>query len=164
MRFFGPSSRHLELIPVKEIRLLILAVWLFILGMSQGVAQTSDSSTCGKSPKVLHIFSEEIKLGKGIAHEQLRGEIERVLKRNRWPRTYLTMTSISGPRESWSLTAYDSFEDWEKDQQAAQRNTALMAELTPLLEKEGEYITSAYSVVAVCRQDLSRDFDSIKVP
>jgi hypothetical protein len=106
-------------------------------------------------PKVLQIFREEVKTGKGAAHVKVeKGFVAAAAKAN-WPTHYLAMTTVTGPSEAWFLTGYPSFAAWEKDRDDTDKNTALTAELDRLIEKDGELLTNGRSLVAFLREDLS---------
>jgi hypothetical protein len=47
----------------------------------------------------------------------------------KWPTYYLGLDSLSGKVRSIFLTGYDSFETWEKDMHAQQKNPKLAAAL-----------------------------------
>jgi hypothetical protein len=106
-------------------------------------------------PKVLQIFREEVKAGKGAAHVKVEKGFVAAFARANWPTHYLALTAITGPSEVWFLTGYASFADWEKDRGDTDKNTALTAELDRLIEKDGEVLSSTQSLVAVLREDLS---------
>ena len=73
-----------------------------------------------------------------------------------WPTHYLAMTTVTGPSEAWFLTGYPSFAAWEKDRNDTDKNKALTADLDRLIEKDGELLTNARSLVAILREDSER--------
>ena len=106
-------------------------------------------------PKVLQIYREEVKAGKGAAHVKVEKGFVAAMARANWPTHYLAMTAVTGPSEAWFLTGYPSFAAWEKDRDDTDKNTALTAELDRLVEKDGELLTNGRSLVAFLREDLS---------
>jgi hypothetical protein len=106
-------------------------------------------------PKVLQIYREEVKAGKGAAHLKVEKSFVAAFARANWPSNYLAMTAVTGPSEAWFLTGYASFAAWEKDRNDTDKNKALTAEMDRLLEKDGELLTNTRSLVAVLREDLS---------
>jgi hypothetical protein len=108
-------------------------------------------------PLVLQIFREEVKYGKGTAHEKNEAAFVAAFKRAKWPTTYLAAASLTGPAEAWFLTGYDSFEAWEKDNMAGEKATALQAELAQLGEKDAEYVSNGRSIVLFHRADLDNN-------
>ena len=139
---------------MKKTLFLLCAIGVLLCGAAQALAQATGSMPPGP-PKVLQIFREDVKVGKGAAHEKLEAAYAQAFKKAKWPTTYLALSSVTGPGEVWFLVPYDSFEAWEKDQQAAEKNAALMAELTKLGEKEGEFVSGGRSIAAIYREDLS---------
>lgn len=107
------------------------------------------------APKVMQIYREELKPGKGPAHAKVEPGFARAFAKANWPFYYVAMQSITGPVEVWFLTAYDSYASWQKDRQAAEATPALLAELDRLSEKDGELLSGYRSIVAVYREDLS---------
>jgi len=105
-------------------------------------------------PKVLQIYREEVKPGKGPAHEKVEAGWPRAFAKAAWPTHYLAMTSMTGPAEAWFAVGFDSYGAWEKDTKATEANTALSAELDKLSVADAECISGARSIVALRREDL----------
>ncbi len=152
-----------------------------LMGVTSAVAQTepqsqtptqkqqaaqpqASASMPGHPPKVLTIFREEVKVGKGPAHEKFEAGFVQASRKAKWPTHYLAMTSMSGTNEAWFITPYDSFEAWEQDTQATEKNAAFTSELDQLGEKDAEFINSGRNIVAVYRDDLSYHANEMKVP
>ena len=106
-------------------------------------------------PKVLQIYREEVKTGKGAVHLKVEKGFVAASARANWPTHYIAMTAITGPSEAWFLTGFPSFAAWEKDRDDTAKNKAFSAELDTLFEKDGELLTNMRSLVAVLREDLS---------
>lgn len=106
-------------------------------------------------PKILQIYREEVKPGKGPAHEKVEAGWPAAFAKANWPTTYLALTSMTGPSEAWFITGFDSFAAWEKDAKAVEGNKALSAELDALTEKDGELLSGGSGVVLSHREDLS---------
>ena len=106
-------------------------------------------------PKVLQIFREEVKPGKGAAHEKVEAGWPRAFAKANSPTHYTAMVSISGPSEAWFAAGFESFAAWEKDQKFNEGNAALQAELNQLSAKDGELLSNLRSIVATYREDLS---------
>ncbi len=136
---------------MKKFLILILAMGVALGAASSLLAQ--EKAPMGP-PKVLQIFREEVKYGRGSAHEKNEAAYVAAFKRAKWPTTYLAVASLTGPGEAWFLTGYDSFEAWEKDNKAAEKATALQAELAQLGEKDAEYVSNGRSIAAFHRADL----------
>jgi hypothetical protein len=105
---------------------------------------------------VLQITREYTKPGKsGIAHEKTESAFVQAMARAKWPTHYLGMTSLSGKSRALFLTPYASFEAWEKDNLATEKNTALAAALDRADVADGELLESVDQGVFVYREDLS---------
>jgi hypothetical protein len=115
---------------------------------TDAVAQTSGP------PKLLWIFVEEIKPGKGSAHERVEAGYAQAF-RDAKTTPYLAMTSITGRSEVWFVTAFDSYEAWEKETQSIEKNAKLTAALARLDEQDAPFRTNQRSLVARYREDLS---------
>ena len=82
-------------------------------------------------PKVLLIMREYTKPGKaGAVHDKAESAFVQAFARAKWSTThYFGMTSLSGKSRALFFTPYESFEAWEKDAQATEKNAALSAAL-----------------------------------
>ncbi len=138
---------------MKKFLVLILAMGVALGAAGSLLAQEKPAMG---PPKVLQIFREEVKFGKGSAHEKNEAAFADVFKRAKWPTTYLAISSMTGPSEAWFLVGYDSFEALEKDNQATEKATAFQAEQTRLLEKDAEFVSGGRGIVLFHREDLSR--------
>jgi hypothetical protein len=132
----------------------------FLLGLSlvatvgymTAMAQESSQSL----PKVLQITREYTKPGKaGMAHEKTESAFVQAMTRAKWPTHYLGITSLSGKQRALFLTYYASFEAWEKDNAAVEKDTALSAALERASVADGELLDSIDQGVYVFRDELS---------
>ena len=121
------------------------------------IAMAQESSQEGASiPKVLQITREYTKPGKsGMVHERSESAFVQAMTRAKWPTHYLGMTSLSGKNRALFLTSYASFEAWEKDNLAVEKNTTLNAALDRALMADGELLDSEDQGVFFFRDDLS---------
>jgi hypothetical protein len=105
-------------------------------------------------PKVLQIFREEVKPGKGPAHQKWETGWPKAFAKANWPTNYLAMTSVTGPSEAWFLTGYESFAAWQKDRENMDKSP-LKSEDERLTQGDGEFLSGHRSIVAAHREDLS---------
>jgi hypothetical protein len=121
------------------------------------IAAAQENPQAGVSiPKVLQIFREYTKPGKsGMVHEKTESAFVQAMTRAKWPTHYLAMTSLSGKSCALFLTHYASFEAWEKDNVATEKNTALAAALDRAAVVDGELLDSVDSGAFIFRDDLS---------
>jgi hypothetical protein len=142
---------------MKRNLLTVLAVWLVLSAALPALAQE------GAPPKVIQIFREEVKPGKGAAHEKVEVGWPRAFAKANSPTHYLALTSVSGPTEAWFIAGYDSLAAWEKDTQNNDKNPALSAELQRLSAEDGDLLSSVRSVVATYQPDMSYRANGINI-
>jgi len=120
-------------------------------------APPQDQAPTGSTPpRVLVIQREFVKPGKsGTAHEKTESAFVQALTRAKWPTHYLAVQSMSGKPRVLFLTSFDSYEAWEKDFQATEKNTVLSAALDRADEADGALLDSADEAVLTYNADLS---------
>ena len=107
-------------------------------------------------PKVLQITREFTKPGKaGMVHDKAESAFVQAMARAKWPTHYIGMTSLSGKQRALFLTQYESFEAWEKDAAAVEKNAALSASLDRAGMADGELLDSIDQGVFVFNEELS---------
>ena len=90
------------------------------------MAQEAPATT--PPPKVLQVIREFVKPGKGgAAHEKGESAFVQAFARAKWPTHYFAATALTGRSRALFFIGYDSFEAWEKDSLATQKNAALSA-------------------------------------
>lgn len=109
-----------------------------------------------KPPKILTITREFVKPGKsGNAHEKTESMFVAAMAAAKWPTHYLAMDSVSGKPRSLFFTGYESFEAWEKDVRAVEKNATLSAALDRAIEADGALLDSVESSAFLFREDQS---------
>ncbi len=138
----------------------------FLLGLSClvggiGMAAAQDpSSGSMKPPKVLVLYREFLKPGKqGASHEKTESAFVQAVTKAKWAQHYFDVDSLSGRPRSLFLFPYDSFDAWEKDYLAGQKNPALGAQLDRAGVADGELLSDADSTVLSYREDQSLNAD-----
>ncbi len=133
-----------------------------LVGLTAGVALTCVAAAQEQSqgsmsiPKVLQITREFVKAGKaGMAHEKTESAFVQAMAHANWPTHYLAVTSLSGKSRALFLTRYASFEAWEKDSMAVERNAALSAALDHALMADGELLDSVDQGVFLFNGEMS---------
>lgn len=120
------------------------------------VAAQDKPQASSSIPKVLGITREYTKPGKaGMVHDKAESAFVQAMARAKWPTHYIGMTSLSGKSRALFLTQYESFEAWEKDNQAVAKNAALSASLDRALMADGELLDSVDQGVFVFNEELS---------
>jgi len=131
----------------------VLLLGSLVVG-SFGMAAAQEQSM--SPPKVLTVFREFVKPGKGGApHEKTESAFVQASVRAKWPTHYLAMNSVSGKPRALFFTAYDSFEAWEKDTKATEKNAAFSAALDRASVADGELLDSVDAGVWAYREDYS---------
>ncbi|MFY9531403.1 MAG: hypothetical protein WBC04_05690 [Candidatus Acidiferrales bacterium] len=91
----------------------------------------------------MQITREYTKPGKaGMVHDKTESAFVQAMTRAKWPTHYVAMTSLSGKQRALFLTQYASFEAWEEDSAAVEKNTALSAALDRASMADGELLDS----------------------
>jgi hypothetical protein len=134
---------------MKKMLLLIFAVCLFVSTALEARAQV------GPPPKVLSIFREEIKAGRGTAHAKLETGYVRALQKAKWPVYSLAMTATAGGTDAWFVSAYDSFAAMEKDRQNMDKNAQLSADFERLDGLDAEFRTGQRGVLCSLNEELT---------
>jgi len=107
-------------------------------------------------PKVLSVAREWVKPGKnGMPHEKTESAFVQAMTKAKWPTHYLAVESLSGKPRVLFLTPYDSFDAWEKDVKAAEKNEAFSAELDRANVADGELLSDVDQGMLMFREDLS---------
>lgn len=107
-------------------------------------------------PKVLTVTREFVKPGKGGAiHDKAESAFVQAFARAKWPTHYLAMNSVSGKPRVLFFTGYDSFEAWEKDVKAVDKNEALSGALDHAGVADGELLDSVDGGAWAYREDYS---------
>ena len=132
---------------------------LSLLAAGIGVASAQESGTMGP-PKVLVLYREYLKPGKqGASHEKTESAFVQAVTKAKWAQHYFAMDALSGRPRSLFLFPYDSFDAWEKDYQAGQKNPALAAQLDRAEVADGELLSDMDSTVLSYRPEQSLNAD-----
>jgi hypothetical protein len=120
-----------------------------------GVAAGQGSNMSGP-PKVLVVSREFVKPGKnGLEHEKTEGMFVEAMRKAKWPTYYFGLESLSGKNRALFLTGYDSFDAWEKDVAAEQKNPTLSAGLQRAYTADAPLLESFEQSVWMFREEES---------
>ena len=134
---------------MRKSLLLLFAICLFVSAAVEARAQA------GPPPKVLSIFREEIKAGRGSAHVKVEAGYVRAFQKVKWPIYSLAMTAAVGGTDAWFMTAYDSFAAMDKDRQSFNKDPQLAADFERLDALDADFRTGERSIVCVLNEELS---------
>lgn len=128
---------------MKKVIGLLLGALLLGGSVSLVFAQESqETSATTPPPKVLQVIREFTKPGRsGAIHERSESAFVQAFARAKWPTHYFAATSITGKNRALFFIPYESFEAWEKDNQAQQKNAALAAALDRASMADGDLLT-----------------------
>jgi hypothetical protein len=140
---------------MKKITELSVVLCLLFLGSSIASAQESADEAM-TPPKVLVIIREYLKPGRaGSMHEKTESGFVHAMTAAKWPTHYFAMDSLSGPSRSLFFVGFPSFEAWEKDNLATQKNATLSAALDRAGVADGDLLSAYESSTNVYREDMS---------
>ncbi|MDR3726099.1 MAG: hypothetical protein P4K86_03555 [Terracidiphilus sp.] len=140
---------------MKMLSPCLLGLSLAVASCSLAAAQEMSPAT-PSMPKVLQVTREFTKPYKnGKAHDKTEGAFLQAMSRARWPTHYLGMTSLSGKQRALYFTGYDSFDAWEKDSAAVDKNTSLSAELERASIADGELLDAVDQMVYSYNEKMS---------
>jgi hypothetical protein len=140
---------------MKKITVLCIGLCLLFLASNIASAQDADSATT-PPPKVLVIIREFLKPGRaGSIHQRSESGFVHAMTAAKWPTHYFAMDSLSGPSRSLFFVGYPSFEAWEKDNLATQKNASLSAAIDRVSMTDGDLLSQYESSTSVFREDMS---------
>jgi hypothetical protein len=126
---------------MKSLKWLCAAAFA-IAGLGCAAAQEQSPGTMSP-PKILTITREFVKPGKaGTMHDKTETAFVQAMAHAKWPTHYLGMNSVTGKSRSLFFTGYESFDAWEKDVAATQKNAMLSAGLDRAVAVDGELLDS----------------------
>ena len=121
-----------------------------------GIAMAQEEPATTPPPKVMQIIREFVKPGKGgAAHEKAESAFVQAFARAKWPTHYFAATALTGRPRVLFFVAHDSFEAWEKDNLATQKNAALSAVLDHASANDGELLSDTDTSVLTYNEEQS---------
>src|SRR5450755_4186138 len=132
---------------MKYAAVRVLAAGLLMSGASLIQAQSPEPS------RIMRIFREDIKSGKGSAHERAESAFARAFAKSGYP-AYVALDAMTGPTQAWFLERYDSYEAMEKAIKIGQVEP-LKTTLSQLDAQDGELRSGEREMIATYQKDLS---------
>jgi hypothetical protein len=109
------------------------------------------------------IYREEVRPGKGAAHEANETSWAGAFAKAEVPVYWLGMTSVTGPNEAWFLEAQDSYEAFERGQQVVEAHATLRADSDAFSANESDILVRSSMIIARYRPGLSYQAD-VRLP
>jgi hypothetical protein len=132
--------------------LLVTAAMLTPMTVS---AQTQSDSAKSGPPAVIQVIREDVKPGKGPAHEKSEAMWAAAYKKANLKYYYLATTTMSGPSEAWFFAAFDSMGDVEKANEALAANKTVQAEIDRIGATDGDMLSGTRSAFLFYNAELS---------
>jgi hypothetical protein len=134
----------------------MLLMGALLMGGAVSVMAQANAGGVMPPPKVLVIFREFLKPGKaGSPHQKTESQFAQAFTAAKWPTRYIEADSMSGQPRSLFFVGYDSFDAWEKDNKATEKNATLSAALDRASIADGEVLSSSDGGVFTYREDYS---------
>jgi hypothetical protein len=134
---------------------LLLGLLFLFEGIGILAAQEKSEST-QPPPKVIVLYREFLKPGRaGATHEKSESAFVQAVTKAKWPTHYFAVDAVSGRPRSLFLFGYDSYDAWEKDYLAGQKNSMLAATLNRAAVADGDLLSDMDSSVLDYREDQS---------
>ncbi len=130
---------------MKRTGMHIVAAGLLLSGASLIQAQ--------EPSHLLRIFREDIKSGKGAAHEKVESAYVRAFSKSGYP-NYLAWEAMTGTNQAWFVERYDTYESMEKAIHLAEAEP-LKSTLDVLDVQDGELRTGERGIIATYQPDIS---------
>jgi len=124
-----------------------------------GVAFAQDAQNASATtppPKVLQVIREFVRPGKGgLVHQKAESAFVQAFTRAKWPTHYIATTSVTGKPRVLFFVGFDSFEAWEKDGLAQQKNATLTAELDRASANDGDLLSETDTSLLMYNEEQS---------
>jgi hypothetical protein len=105
--------------------------------------------------KMIRIFREQVKPGKGPAHQKFEASWVQAVTRGGSKMHYLALDAVTGSPETWFIEGHDSFEALAAAIKEDEANTAMTSQLEAMAAQESDFLTNAQAIIARYREDLS---------
>lgn len=141
---------------MKKTTSCLLGGMLLWVGLGTTFGQESQDSSAMSPPKVLQVIREFTKPGKGgSVHERSESAFVQAFARAKWPQHYFAASSVTGKPRVLFFVGYDSFDAWEKDSMAQQKNAALSAALDRATANDGDLLSEIDTSLLRYNEDQS---------
>jgi hypothetical protein len=136
---------------------------LVCLAVSSGAPALAQGAAAGAPPSMVVIYREEVRPGKAAAHAANEAAWAAAFTKADAPIRWLAMTTVAGPNEAWFLSAQESWEALQKQEDTMNASAALTADQDRFSSQDGEYLSRTSSLVAAYRPNISYQ-SGVKLP
>ena len=126
-----------------------------LLALAAGASGVRAQGMPTSQPSILSIFIEEVQVGMDADHAANEAGWPAAYAKTGSPFYYMALASMTGSSEVWFLAPYASWTQEGENMKQTDADPELSAELARLWRADGQYLTSARTVQAVARPDLS---------
>ena len=142
---------------MKRISVLVSAAMFLWVGVGLAAPQEGQDTSGTMPPsKVLVVSREFLKPGRGgQPHEKTESAFVQAMARAKWPTHYVAANALTGKARTLFFTGYESFDAWEKDTVATQKNAALSAALDRASISDGDLLSETDGSVLVYNEEQS---------
>lgn len=141
---------------MKGILCTLIGLSFAAMGSSLTTAQEATTPAMTGPPAVIQVQREFIKPGKsGAMHDRSESNFVQAMAHAKWPTHYFAVSSMSGPSRALYFIGYPSFEAWQKDNEAMEKNAELSAAFERASQSDGDLLSSSDQAVLQYDSDLS---------
>lgn len=134
-------------------RVCVLAGLVLVAPMAM-VAEAQQAASPWTPAKLL-IYREEVKPGHGAAHAANEAEWAAAFRKANAPTHWVGMTTMMGPSEAWFLSAFESYEAFQKVEDGMDAVPALRAADDRFSTQEADHLSRTTAIMAGFRPGLS---------
>ena len=135
---------------MKHVPAVLVGAWLLSASASLAFAQSVPTT----QPGLINIVREDVKLGHAEDHSKFEAGWPAAYARSKSPYSYLALVAITGPAETWYVTAYASFGGMGEAFKHDDADAVLTAELGRLTRGDAAHLNSVRVMQATARPDL----------
>lgn len=105
---------------------------------------------------IIQVYRDFLRPGCDDAYLEIERDAARLCLELKCPHPFLTIESLSGPKEVWFLNGYESTAEVETVREAYGRNPGLTDALAQIAQRKADLIGEPLNVLATYRPSLSR--------
>jgi hypothetical protein len=141
---------------MKKYLCALMGLSFAAMGSCLTMAQEAAEPGTTGPPAVIQVQREFIKPGKaGAIHDRSEASFVQAMSHAKWPTHYFALNSMSGPSRALYFIGYPSFDAWQKDQDAMEKNSELSAAFERASQADGDLLSSSDQAVLEYDPDLS---------